>query len=173
MNINPNPAITIEAKQSDTFEEWAKKISEKSHIALRQNGKDPKELYLNPDDENKVWKVELLPDSCYPIIALLTKYIANPEQFVALMPYIEKSLTEAVMDGVIEEDFLQDIRTLFNIKTPAIPERFDNDVPKKLFLCGDLYLVVEEVPVQPEFEHEPQTEEEPEQPEPEEENETE
>jgi len=158
MNINPNPAITIEAKQSDTFKDWAKKISEKSHIALRQDGKDPKELYTNPDDENKVWKVELLPDSCYPIIALLTKYIASPEQFAALMPYIKKALTEAVKDGVIEPDWLQDICTLFNIKTPAIPERFDNGIPKKVFLCGDLYIVIEEEPVQPEMEPQPEPE---------------
>ena len=151
MNINPNPAITIEAKQSDTFEDWAKEISTASHMSLRPTGKDPKELYLNPDDDSRVWKVELLPDALYPIIWLMTKYIASPEQFGALMPYIEEAVTKAVMAGVIEPDWLKDIRTLFNIKTPAIPERFDNDVPKKVYLCGDLYIVVQEEPVQPEF----------------------
>jgi hypothetical protein len=151
MNINPNPAIVIEVKSSDTFDDFASDVATGSHMSFRPTGKDPKER--QPDDENRVWKVELEPDSCYPIIWLLTEYIASPEQFAALTPFIQEMLTKAVKAGVIEADWLQDIRTLIDLKTPPIPERFLQDgAPIKMYLNGDLSFVVQAEPVQPEME---------------------
>jgi hypothetical protein len=120
-------------RSSDTFDNFATNVAEASQVSLRPTGK-----YVVPLEE----------DACYPIIALKTKYIASSEQFAGLMPYIGEALTKAVMAGVIEADWLEDIWTLFDLKTPAIPERFkEAGVPIKMYLNGDLGFVVQKEPV--------------------------
>jgi len=91
-------------------------------MSFRPTGKDPKER--QPDDENRVWKVELEPDSCYPIIWLLTKYIASPQQFAALMPYIQEMLTNA------EPEDVEPVRQKIEFEPPKqVPQHTANATP--------------------------------------------
>ena len=136
MHINPNPAIVIEVKQSDTFDDFAREVVEDSHVSIRPTG-------------NNV--VELDEGANYSIIALEVEQIATSQQFAALMPYIEEALTKAVKAGVIAPTWLHAIRTLFDLKTPAIPQKYQDGTPIKMYLNGNLGFVVQKEPVQPEI----------------------
>jgi len=85
MNINPNPAIVIEVKSSDTFDDFARNVAMDSHVALRPSGVEPKDA--KPEDDVRAWKVEVEPGSNRSIIELDLEEILTPEQFAAMMPY--------------------------------------------------------------------------------------
>ena len=137
MNINPNPAIPIEVKTSDTFDDFAREVAEASHVSIRPFGEHV---------------IELPEGTCHALIGLEVESIATQQQFAALMPYIEEALTKAVKAAAITPTWLRDIRTLFNLKVPEVPGRFQDGTPTKMYLNGDLCFVVQKEPVQPEME---------------------
>ena len=132
MNINPNPAIPIEVKTSDTFDGFAREVAEASHVSLRPFGEHV---------------VELEAGKNYPVIALETESIATQEQFAAMRPYIEEAFAKMVQAGIFAPTWLRDIRTLFDLKTPRVPERFQDGTPTKMYLNGDLCFVVQKEPL--------------------------
>ena len=150
MNINPNPAIVIEVKSSDTFDDFARNVAMDSHVALRPSGVEPKDA--KPEDDVRAWKVEVEPGSNRSIIELDLEEILTPEQFAAMMPYVQEMMTKIVAAGIIKPTTFRGIRTLFDLIVPSLPERFTGDVPTRWYLNGDLGFMVQREPVQPEME---------------------
>jgi len=118
MNINPNPAIPIEVRQSDTFDDFARDVATDSHVSLRPFGIEPKDA--NPENDVRTWKIEVEPGSNRSIIELDLEEILTPEQFAAMMPYVQEMVAKVVAAKIIKPTTFRGIRTLLTLFVPSL-----------------------------------------------------